>query len=61
MTPPKTKQTPSLEPDDPQVRRRNERLKQELVDSRDHTKQSGRGKGDNKLVKPAKPPGKSGD
>lgn len=49
----KTSKGGSLDDPEPQVRKRNTKFEQEVADSRDHTKQSGHGKGDNNLVKPA--------
>lgn len=48
----------SLANPDAAANKRNARFEQEIADSRDHTKQSGRGQDDNKPVKPA---GKSSD
>lgn len=48
----------SLDKQSPQVQKLNKKFDQEVADSRDRTKQSGRGEGDNELAKPA---GKSGD
>ena len=43
----------SLDKQSRQVKEANKKFEQELADSRDHTRQSGRGEGDNELAKPA--------
>lgn len=46
----KTSKDGSLDQTVHQLKKRNARFEQEVADSRDHAKQSGRGKGANKLI-----------
>lgn len=42
-----------LDKSDPDLQKRNEKFEHERSDSLDHSKQSGKGEGDNSLAKPA--------